>query len=90
MAQRFLSDCAHSRTAFSLNYGKNTRPNPYFVYQLLVLKAYYDHDDDCKSDVAIWSITLESSITILETPFTLNYDAYSTGISNHDGNLQIW
>jgi len=32
--------------------------------------TYYDHHD-CKSDASIWSITLESSITLLEASFSL-------------------
>jgi hypothetical protein len=33
------------------------------------------------SDATIWSVTLESSITILEASFTLFYFVYSTGIA---------
>jgi len=36
------------------------------------------------SDATIWSVTLESSITILEASFTLIYDVYSTGITYDD------
>ncbi len=32
-------------------------------------------------DTTIWSVTLESSITIQEVSFTVIYDVYSTGIS---------
>ncbi len=32
------------------------------------------------TDDTIWSITLESSITILEASFKLIYDVYNTGI----------
>ncbi len=36
------------------------------------------------SDATICSITLESSITILQASFTLIYDIYSTGITYDD------
>ncbi len=36
------------------------------------------------SDTTIWSITLESSVTILETSFSLIYDVYSAGITHDD------
>jgi hypothetical protein len=39
------------------------------------------------NDATIWSITLESSIAILEASFTLIYDAYSTGITYGDPNM---
>jgi len=41
------------------------------------------------SDATIWSITLELSIAILEVQFTLNKDAYSTGITYDDCQLTI-
>jgi hypothetical protein len=40
-------------------------------------------------DAAIWSITLESSITILEASLTLIYDVYSTFITGDDSELTI-
>jgi hypothetical protein len=36
------------------------------------------------SDATILSVTPESSITILETSFTLIYDVYSTGVTYDD------
>ncbi len=36
------------------------------------------------SDGTFWSITLESSITILDVSFTLIYDVYSTGFTYGD------
>jgi hypothetical protein len=41
------------------------------------------------SDATIWSITLESSITILEASFTLICDVYGTGISYDDRDMFI-
>jgi hypothetical protein len=41
------------------------------------------------SDATIWSVTVESSITILEAPFTVFYDVYSTGITYSDCLLMI-
>jgi hypothetical protein len=41
------------------------------------------------SDATIWSITLESSITILQASFTLICDVYSTGISYDDRDMFI-
>ncbi len=41
------------------------------------------------SDAPIWSITLESSIMILEASFTLIYHVYSTGITFDDCQLMI-
>ncbi len=41
------------------------------------------------SDAAIWSVILESSITILEAPFTLIYDVYSTGVTCDDRQLTM-
>ncbi len=37
----------------------------------------------------IWSVSLESSIKILEASFTLIYDVYSTGIAYDDHQLMI-
>jgi hypothetical protein len=36
------------------------------------------------SDATIWSVTLESSITILELSFTLIYNVYNTGVTYGD------
>ncbi len=36
------------------------------------------------SDATIWSITVESSIVILEASFTLSYDVYSTDVTYDD------
>jgi hypothetical protein len=41
------------------------------------------------SDGTIWSITLESSIAILEASFKLIYDAHSTSITYDDHQLTI-
>jgi hypothetical protein len=43
------------------------------------------------SDTTIWSIALESSITILEASFTLIYDVYGTGFTydNHQVSTAI-
>jgi hypothetical protein len=41
------------------------------------------------SDATIWSVTLESSITILEVPFTLIYFVYHIGITYDDRQLMI-
>jgi hypothetical protein len=41
------------------------------------------------SDPTIWSITPESSVTILEAPFTLFHDVYSTGITYGDHDVFI-
>ncbi len=40
-------------------------------------------------DATISSITLGSSIMIVEVSFTLIYDVYSTGITNDDCQLTI-
>jgi hypothetical protein len=36
------------------------------------------------SAATIWSVTLESSIMILEASISLNYDVYGTGITYDD------
>jgi hypothetical protein len=36
-----------------------------------LLYTYYDHHADRKSDATIWSVTLESSIMLLEESITL-------------------
>jgi hypothetical protein len=36
------------------------------------------------SDATIWSITVELSVTILESSFSVIYDVYSTGITYDD------
>jgi len=41
------------------------------------------------SDATIWSISLKLSIMILEVPFTLIHDVYSTGVSYDDHHLAI-
>ncbi len=41
------------------------------------------------SDDTIWSDPLESSITILEVPFTLIDDVYRTGVTYDDCQLMI-
>ncbi len=41
------------------------------------------------SDDAVWSITLEASITILEAAFTIIYDVFSTGITYEDYRFMI-
>jgi hypothetical protein len=41
------------------------------------------------SGATIWSVTLESSIMILEASFTLICDAYSTGITYDDSQFMI-
>ncbi len=41
------------------------------------------------SEATIWSITLESSITILEASFTLIYNVTSTGVTYDDCQLTI-
>jgi hypothetical protein len=35
-------------------------------------------------DTTIWSVTLQLSIKILDTSFTLIYDVYSTGVTYDD------
>ncbi len=39
------------------------------------------HLESAVSDATIWSVTLDSSITILEASFTLIYVVYTIGIS---------
>ncbi len=41
------------------------------------------------SDATIWSITLDSSITILEASFALIYDVYGTGVTYDDHQYMI-
>jgi hypothetical protein len=43
------------------------------------------------SETTIWSIALESSITILKASFTLIYDVFGTGITydNHQVSIVI-
>ncbi len=41
------------------------------------------------SDITIWIITLELSVTILEVSFTLIYDIYSAGIT-YDANRNMF
>jgi hypothetical protein len=41
------------------------------------------------SDATIWSVTLESSIIVLEASFTLINDVYSTGITYDNRQLTI-
>jgi hypothetical protein len=41
------------------------------------------------SDTTIWSVTLESSITIVEASFTLICEVYSTGITCDDCQLIV-
>jgi len=55
---------------------------------------YYKHitiinDTSLVSVATIWSITLESSNTILEASFTFIYDVYSTEITYDDCQLTI-
>ncbi len=41
------------------------------------------------SDATIWSVTLKSSLMILESSFTLIYDIYITGITYDNCNMFI-
>jgi hypothetical protein len=45
--------------------------------------------DTSVSDATIWSVTLESSIMILEVSFTITFDVYGTGITYDDRQLTI-
>jgi hypothetical protein len=47
-----------------------------------ILQLYMTPLESLVSEATIWSVTLELRITILEVPFTLICDAYSTGHTN--------
>jgi hypothetical protein len=50
-----------------------------------VLQTYYNYHDNCKGDATIWSITLESSIALLEASIGLHHPL--DGVTNPEYKL---